>query len=73
MTKINKENIKFKLYAQNRDNILIIENLEEKNYIRCTANEVIANESWIKQFSAEDSKIIYHIAETEMNYEYQNT
>lgn len=69
MITINEEKIKFKLYAQNRDNILIIENTEEKNYIRCTANEVIENKNWAKQFSAEDLKIIYHIAETEVSYE----
>ena len=68
MIKISNETPKFRLYAQNRGNILVIENLSDKNYFRCTANEILVNQEWSNAFSKEDMEIIQGIAEAEATY-----
>lgn len=57
-------NIRYRLHAQNRENILIIEVIGTTLFISRTAQEIISDQNLIQGFSQEEADLIGYIAET---------
>lgn len=54
----SKQDIRFELYAQNKDDSLIIKNLEQDNFFQCTVRQLLANPNLLAGFSDNDITFI---------------
>lgn len=59
----NQSIIRYRIVSQNRDNVLIIEDINEGVHICCQANDIIGDETFINGFSKNDNEIISFIAD----------
>jgi hypothetical protein len=55
----------YQLYAQNRDNQLVIKNMSQNNYFTISAKNLLNNPKLLQHFTPEEIEIIKFIAETE--------
>lgn len=58
MSVASKQHILFELYAQNKDDSLIIKNLEQNNFFQCTVKDLLANPKLLTGFSSGDINFI---------------
>ncbi len=64
MNKINSS-ARYVIYAQNRDNSLIIQDVKQNSYMSVTANHIISNPHLAKRFAKSDLKVIHEIIKEE--------
>lgn len=55
--------IRYRIVSQNRDNVLIVEDVNEGVHICCRANDILDDETFINGFSKSDNEIISFIAD----------
>lgn len=61
MSTQNNSITRYRIVSQNRDDVLVIEDLNEKVHICCQASDIIDDENFISGFSEGDSAIINFI------------
>lgn len=65
MNKETQSNIRYRIYAQNRGDILIIEIIGTEFFISRKAHEILADSNFIQGFSQKEIAIIKYIAASE--------
>lgn len=58
MSVASKQQIRFELYAQNKDDSLIVKNIEQNNFFQCTVEQLLANPNLLEGFSKSDINFI---------------